>query len=269
MLTNCFLLRKNRVPHNEAGVFPLLIFGIILISIFLSYFLYTFFLKGYKISIQNFWSKENRVEETKSSSSIKNKSTDTTNKTHETDKSLAQINESSIARQSIPIQQKNYTKPLTLKIYDICSGKLENVFSIAEGTRKCLNLPSPYDTLLEKNSTHIITSILNESGFNETFEINDTVLIYFLFAEDVATISKEIDKIYLDGSEYFYLGDYELQTIWEADSYGNLYISKMIVILPLYVKKDVEDGNYTLTFYLNALNKDFYLGKMNLLVRSR
>jgi len=269
MLINYFSLRKNRVPHNEARVFPLLIFGIILISIFISYFLYTSFLKGYKISIKNFWSKGNHVDETRSSISIDNKPINITNKTNGTDKSLAQMNESIISQQTTLAQQKKYIKPLTLKIYDICSGKLENVFSISEGTRKCLNSPSPYDILLEKNSTHIITSILNENSLNETFEINDTVLIYFLFAEDVSTISKEIDKIYLDGSEYFYLGNYELQTIWEADSYGNLYISKMIVILPLYVKKDVEDGNYTLTFYLNALNKDFYLGKMNLLVRSR
>jgi len=244
-------------------------FGLLLTSIFLLYSLYTQLLKGYKISIQIFWSKENPLEETKSNTSIDNRSINTINKTNETGESIVQMNESFIAQQNIPIQQKNYTKPLTLKIYDICSGKLENVFSISEGTRKCLNSPSPYDILLEKNSTHIITSILNENGFNETFEINDTVLIYFLFAEDVATISKEIDKIYLDVSEHFYLGNYELQTIWEADSYGNLYISKMIVILPLYVKKDVEDGDYTLTFYLNALNKDFYLGKMNLLVRSR
>ena len=269
MFTHYFPLHERGVLRNRARVFPLLVLGIILTSIFLSYFLYTSFLKGYKVSIQDFWSKENPLNETKSSTSIDNKSISTTNKTNETDESIVQMNESLTSQQGIPIQHKNYTKPLTLKIYDICSGKLENIFSISEGTRKCLNLPSPYDILLEKNSTHIITSILNENGLNETFEINNTLLIYFLFAEDVATISKEIDKIYLDGSEYFYLGNYELQTIWEADSYGNLYISKMIVILPLYVKKDVEDGNYTLTFYLNALNKDFYLGKMNLLVRSR
>jgi len=121
--------------------------------------------------------------------------------------------------------------------------------------------------LLEKNSTHLKTSILNENGFNETFEINDTVLIYFLFAEDVATISKEIDKIYLEGSDYFFLGNYELQTIWEADPSGNLYISKMIVVLPLYVKKEVESGDYTLTFYLSALNRTFYLGEAKIKVR--
>ena len=269
MFAHYFSFRRNRILRNKTRFFRLLVFGIILISVFLSYFLYTSFLKGCKIPIQNFWSKESTLEETKGNTSIDSKSLNTTSETNETNKSIAQINESFTGQQNIEIQQKNYTKPLTLKIYDICSGRLENVFSISEGTRKCLNLPSPYDILLEKNSTHIITSILNENGFNETFEINDTVLIYFLFAEDVATISKEIDKIYLDGSEYFYLGDYELQTIWEVDSSGTLYISKMIVILPLYVKKDVKDGNYTLTFYLNALNKDFYLGKMNFLVKNK
>ena len=164
-------------------------------------------------------------------------------------------------------EKESYIKPLTLKIVDICSGKLVNVFSISEGTRKCLNLPSPYTILLEKNSTHFISSILNENGFNETFDINDTVLIYFLFAEDVATISKEIEKIYLEGSDYFFLGNYELQTIWELDSSRNLYISKMVVILPLYVKKEVENGDYSLLFYLSALNKTFYLGGTKILTK--
>ena len=165
-------------------------------------------------------------------------------------------------------EKESYIKPLTLKIVDICSGKLVNVFSISEGTKRCLNSPSPYTILLEKNSTHFISSILNENGFNETFEINDTVLIYFLFAEDVATISKEIDKVYIEGSDYFHLGDYELQTIWETDYFGNLYISKIIVVLPLYIKKNIEKGNYTLKFYLYALNSDFYLGKINFFVKS-
>ena len=267
MFAHYFSFRENTVLRNQTRVFSLLVFCIILISIFLSYFLYTSFLKDYKIFIQNFWNKENRVKETRNDSSIDNKSINTTNKINETDKSLLHINESSISQQTTLIQQKNYIKPLTLKIYDICSGKLENVFSISEGTRKCLNSPSPYDILLERNSTHIITSILNENGFNETFEINDSVLIYFLFAEDVATISKEIDKIYLDGSEYFYLGNYELQTIWEVDSSGNLYISKMIVILPLYVNKEVIDGEYLLTFYLSTQNKSFYLGDIKIIVK--
>jgi hypothetical protein len=215
----------------------------------------------------DFWSKGTEMKETKENASIEKEAIGTKNESLKTNESISQSNESSIISSALTTQQKNYTKPLTLKIVDICSGKLENVFSISEGTRKCLNAPSPYNILIEKNSTHFKTSILNENGFNETFEINDTVLIYFLFAEDVATISKEIDKIYLEGSDYFFLGNYELQTIWEADSSGNLYISKMIVILPLYVKKEVESGDYTLTFYLSALNRTFYLGEAKIKVR--
>jgi hypothetical protein len=207
------------------------------------------------------------MKETKENASIGKETIETKNESLKTNESISQLNETSIVSSVLATQQKNYTKPLTLKIVDICSGKLENIFSISEGTRKCLNAPSPYNILLEKNSTHLKTSVLNENGFNETFEINDTVLIYFLFAEDVATISKEIDKIYLEGSDYFFLGNYELQTIWEADPSGNLYISKMIVILPLYVKKEVESGDYTLTFYLSALNRTFYLGEAKIKVR--
>jgi hypothetical protein len=224
-------------------------------------------LKSYKLSFKDFWSKGTEMKETKENASIGKEAIGTKNESFETNESINQLNESSIVSPLLATQQKNYTKPLTLKIVDICSGKLENVFSISEGTRKCLNAPSPYNILIEKNSTHLMTSILNENGFNETFEINDTVLIYFLFAEDVATISKEIDKIYLEDSDYFFLGNYELQTIWEADPSGSLYISKMIVVLPLHVKKEIEAGNYKLEFYLHAINKTFQIGEIELLCK--
>jgi hypothetical protein len=246
--------------------FPLFI--VVVLLLFAFYFLYALVLKSYKLSFKDFWSKGTEMKETKENASIGKEAIETKNESLKTNESINQLNESSIVSPVLATQQKNYTKPLTLKIVDICSGKLENVFSISEGTRKCLNAPSPYNILIEKNSTHFKTSILNENGFNETFEINDTILIYFLFAEDVATISKKIDKIYLEGSNYFFLGNYELQTIWEADSSGNLYISKMIVVLPLYVKKEVENGDYTLTFYLSALNRTFYLGETKIEIRA-
>jgi hypothetical protein len=244
-----------------------LLLTIIVVLLFAFYFIYALVLKEYKFSLKDFWSKDSEMKETKGNASIGKEAIGTKNESLKTNESISQSNETSIVSPALTTQQKNYTKPLTLKIVDICSGKFENVFSISEGTRKCLNAPSPYNILLEKNSTHLRTSILNENGFNETFEINDTVLIYFLFAEDVATISKEIDKIYLEGSDYFFLGNYELQTIWEADSSGNLYISKMVVVLPLYVKKEVENGDYTLAFYLSALNRTFYLGETSIFVK--
>ena len=203
-----------------------LLLGIIVVLLFAFYFLYALMLKGYKFSIKDFWSKGIEMKETKENASIEKEAIETKNESIKTNESISQLNETSIVSPASITQQKNYTKPLTLKIVDICSGKFKNVYSISEGTRKCLNAPSPYNILIEKNSTHLMTSVLNENGFNETFEINDTVLIYFLFAEDVATISKEIDKIYLEGSNYFFLGNYELQTIWKANSSGNLYISK-------------------------------------------
>jgi len=246
----------------------LISFSIIAVLLSTFYFLYALVLNGYKFSLKDFWSKGGEMKETKENASIEKEAIGTKNESLKTNESIGQSNESSIVSPVLATQQKNYTRPLTLKIVDICSGKFENVYSISEGTRKCLNAPSPYNILIEKNSTHFKASILNENGFNETFEINNTVLIYFLFAEDVATISKEIGKIYLEGSDYFLLGNYELQTIWEADSSGNLYISKMVVVLPLYVKKEVEAGNYTFMFYLSALNKTFYLGEIKMIVEA-
>jgi len=250
----------------KVGRFPLVTIFFILFLV-ISYFLFFKNIKLYtlvKNFLENFsWIKKaeemnrdvlnEKSKEMENGGIEKNVSNETANESYQVDKST----------QISATENESYIKPLTLKIIDICSGKFENVFSISEGTRKCLNSPSPYDILLEKNSTHIVTSILNDNGFNETFEISDTILIYFLFAEDVASVTREIEKIYLDGSDYFYVGEYELQTIWEADSSGNLYISKMIAVLPLYVKKNITEGNYTLTFYLRVFDKDFYIGKIN------
>ena len=240
------------------------------ISILILFFIassYLLFFKNLKfsINIKNFLQIEEEVEEIEKE--IVSEKTKESTENNESSKIYNESYQIDRTRESFESEKESYIKPLTLKIIDICSGKLIEVFSISEGTRKCLNAPSPYNVLIEKNSTHILASILNENGFNETFEINDTVLIYFLFAEDVSTISKEIDSIYLEGSEYFFLGDYELHTIWERDSSGNLHVSKMIVVIPLYINKEVESKEYTLTFYLSALNKSFYLGSVKITVK--
>jgi len=240
------------------------------ISILILFFVassYLLFFKNLKfsINIKNFLQIEEEVEEIEKE--IVSEKTKESTENNESSRIYNESYQIDRTRESFESEKESYIKPLTLKIIDICSGKLIEVFSISEGTRKCLNAPSPYNVLIEKNSTHILASILNENGFNETFEINDTLLIYFLFAEDVSTISKEIDSIYLEGSEYFFLGDYELQTIWERDSSGNLHVSKMIVVLPLYVKSQVEAGEYNINLFLETLGKVFYLGKLEISVK--
>ena len=252
-------------------IFLLIIFSILSTFILLFYYLYTYFPHDYKIFVENFLEEGNLSAEIKWNISREGKPESVNNKTNEAETSIIQLNEALGNQTVIVSQQKNYTKTTTtiLKIVDICSGKLENVFSISEGTRKCLNSPSPYDILLEKNSTHIMTNILNYGGFNETFEMSDATLIYFLFIEDIKTISSDIENVHIEGSNFFFLGDYEIQTIWETSSAGNLNISKMILILPLYIKGEIDtDRTYNLTFYLSLKDKNLYVGEMRVAIRN-
>jgi len=92
--------------------------------------------KKLQIFYQRFWSKGTEMKETKENASIGKENIETKNESLKTNESISQLNESSIVSPVLATQQKNYTKPLTLKIVDICSGKLENVFSISEGTTK-------------------------------------------------------------------------------------------------------------------------------------
>ncbi|MHA1743025.1 MAG: hypothetical protein ACTSV6_02090 [Candidatus Heimdallarchaeota archaeon] len=172
-----------------------------------------------------------------------------------------------------PAHQESESPPkvLTLEIVDICSGKLESVLGISEGVRYCLNKKYPYYIVLEKNQTHIQTSFSDLSGFNETYELNESALIFFVFVEDVASVSKEIQSFYIEGSSDFYLGEYDLHTIWERDANGELYISKIIVGLPLYVKETISPSDewQELKFYLKTPNKDYYLGNLWFLVKEK
>jgi hypothetical protein len=178
------------------------------------------------------------------------------------------------ATEGVSEQQElvNVSKALTLEIIDICSGNLENSTSISEGgISKCLNRKYPYYIVLEKNSTHFQTSFYNISGFNETYAINESILIYFVFVEDVASVSTFIQSFQIQGSTYFYFGGYTLYTTWKEDASGNLFISKMTVALPLYVKRDVPATNEwnELKFYLNIPNKNYYLGDLWVLVKEK
>jgi hypothetical protein len=156
------------------------------------------------------------------------------------------------------------SKVLTLEITDICDGKLENAFTVSEGMMQCLNQKSPYYIVLEKNSTGFATSFYNVTGFNETFDLNSTSPIFFVFAEDVASVKESIQSFYIEGSPDFYLGDYDLHTIWERDQNQDLYIAKIIVALPLYVKNTtIPNGEWSeLKFYLNTSDKNYYLGNL-------
>jgi len=166
-----------------------------------------------------------------------------------------------------PRGEKGAEKALTLEIIDLCSGKLD-LFTVSEGATSCLNKKGPYYIIVEKNSTHLKVSLQNES-FEEVYELNSTDPILFIFAEDVASVSHEIESFMIEGSTEFHLGEYYLHTIWEKDTSGNLTISKMIVALPLYVDSNIAPSNEwkELKFYLKIPNKTYYLGSLFVFVK--
>lgn len=188
----------------------------------------------------------------------------------ENETNLTETSPESVLEQISREKVETASKALTLEIIDICSGKLEDVFAVSEGVRYCLNKKHPYFIILEKNLTHIQTSFYNETGFNETYELNESTLIFFLFAEDIASVSKVVQAFYIEGNPGFYLGDYNLHTIWEKDPTGNLYISKMIAALPLYIKNTVSSTEWSeLKFYLGVPNKNYYLGSLWIFVKEK
>lgn len=192
-----------------------------------------------------------------------------------TPRKLNQTNESNYSsEEQLPVfskmgkeEEEKAEKALTLEIVDICSGKL-SLLTVSEGAIYCLNKKFPYYVVIEKNSTHLKTSLEGED-FVEVYEKNESVLIFFIFAEDVATVSHEIQSLTLEGSKDFYIGEYYLHTIWERGVSNNLEISKMLVAIPLYVSSSINSTKEwkELKFYLNIPNKTYYLGNLWVLVK--
>jgi hypothetical protein len=197
--------------------------------------------------------------------------TPTQNLTEAKNKTLNESNYSAQPQEMPQVEKesKEASKAITLEIFDICSGKLD-LLTISEGATKCLNKKFPYQIILQKNSTHLET-IFSQGGFSEIYELNESLLIFYLFAEDVASVSYEIQSLSLEGSNDFKLGDYYLHTIWENDASGNLKISKMIIAFPLYVNGNIKASNEwkEIKFYLNIPNKTFYLGNLFVLVKEK
>ncbi|MEM5878886.1 MAG: hypothetical protein QXU74_00105 [Candidatus Aenigmatarchaeota archaeon] len=203
------------------------------------------------------------------STSVQNLTQSQTGQTSETNYSTNPPQEGGGGAGETTKEEGQAAKAITLEITDICSGKLD-LFTISEGATKCLNRKYPYQIILEKNSTHLTTSFYGLSGFEESYELNETILLFFIFAEDVASVSHEIQSFSLEGSQDFSLGQYYLHTIWERDAAGNLVISKMIAILPLQVNGNIMSSDWKeLKFYLNIPNKTYYLGNLWVLVKEK
>ncbi len=162
---------------------------------------------------------------------------------------------------------------VSLEIFDLCSGKrLNESFSLSEGgTAKCLNQKPPYFVLIEKNSTHISTSIINVTFFNDVYEANDTwILVYYLYIQDIYSVANDLEEIYfLPPSNYLKLGNYTKHIIWEREN-GQLIPTKMIAIVPFYVNKNITITQWTTyNFYVRASSKDYSVGNISIMVKEK
>ncbi|MEM7825088.1 MAG: hypothetical protein QXO27_03905 [Candidatus Aenigmatarchaeota archaeon] len=105
------------------------------------------------------------------------------------------INKTSITE---PYEPTNATKTVTLEIFDICTGKIDVNAQLLEGLQWCLNRKYPYYIILEKNTTHIKTSFY-DGGFNETYEMSNSTLIFRFFAQDVSLVGGSIQAVEIYG----------------------------------------------------------------------
>jgi len=172
-----------------------------------------------------------------------------------------------LGSQQKPTTQTNASKVITLEIIDLCEGKMGEVTAVSEGMSFCLNQKYPYYLVFQLNESNLTTWVYNVSGFEESYNLENETIIYYLFVEDVSTVTREIEQFYMiTNAKGFYLGNYTLHTIWYSDlTTGEMVIVKMIAALPLNVDKSSiqkTEGWEEIKFYLKTALKDFYLGNL-------
>ncbi len=153
-----------------------------------------------------------------------------------------------------------------LEIFDICSGKLEEGSTLGEGGIKvCYNDLPPYYIILKEKNSQLETSFYGGKGFNETYNFSQPTEIFRFFIQDLLTAPGwESVEMFGDLKNYFSLGDYTLNYIWEPGEGGNLTITKQIMSIPLIAYPGIpktEDWTF-LEFYLKVKENLYYIGKL-------
>jgi hypothetical protein len=189
------------------------------------------------------------------------------NQTNETSGNVSGAGGGAGGSQQQPTPQTNASKVITLEITDLCEGKKGEVTAISEGMGFCLNQKYPYYLVFQLNESNLTTWVYNVSRFEESYNLENETTVYYLFVEDVSTVTREIEEFYmLTNAKGFYLGNYTLYTIWYSDpTTGEMIIAKMIAAIPLNVDKNSiqkTEGWEEIKFYLKTALKDFYLGNL-------
>lgn len=164
-----------------------------------------------------------------------------------------------------PTEPQNATKTEDLKIFDICSGKIEVSVQLIEGLEWCLNKEYPYNIILEKSPTSMKTNFY-DGGFNETYSLSESFTVFRFFAQDVAIAGSSIQSIEMYGplKDYFLIGNYTTDDVWMRNPQtGQSEIIKTVISVPLSVSQNIPttDSWKNLNFYIKtASGNDFYIG---------
>lgn len=165
----------------------------------------------------------------------------------------------------------NASKVLTLEIIDICQGKMGDVFAVSEGMRMCLNQKYPYYIGMQVEGNNLTTWLYNVSWFNQSYDLSNETTIYYIFVEDVSSVTKDIQQFYMiPNNTCLYLGEYTLHTIWYRNPVGEMEIIKIIAALPIKIDKTaISKTNWEeIKIYLKTYERDFFLGNLFFIVNN-
>lgn len=158
---------------------------------------------------------------------------------------------SSMRRENV--SDENYLKIPELKIVDLCPPYYQEETRITEGGGvACINYPSPYTiTLRYFNSSYIEVNI-----DNKIFYSNGTKL-FFILIEGINVVGNEIQNIYFEGSNNYYLGNY---TIYETIINNEVY--SISTSIPFYLKENfVSEDLKLIKFFATISNSTYFVGE--------
>lgn len=155
---------------------------------------------------------------------------------------------------------------LVLEIFDICAGDI--IISDYPEIVECLKMKPPYYVILEKDASNIKTSFYGGIGFNKTYSLSTSVLIFQIFVRDIATLSEDVQSIEIYGSikPYFSIGSFSINDVLQEEE-EILTIQKTmknvrVLSFPIYVSENLPASAEweELSFYLKTAQNLYFIG---------
>jgi hypothetical protein len=154
------------------------------------------------------------------------------------------------------VKESNKTKPVILKISNLCAA-----YRLFEGIILCSNTESPYYIILQESNNTISTSFYNETGFEQTLTFEPNMLLFNLYVEDLNTINLQNISISGEIAEYFSLGNYSVTSLQEINPQTGE--NKVIAVIPLYLNSIVHSSGWkNLSFYAQTPTDNYKIGDL-------